>query len=70
MPENRLAKYQTERNGSTDDVSAMDGLLEKVEPLVNRASEPIEEVVRRQPLATIAAGIVLGVIAGCLIKRR
>ena len=70
MAKNRLAKYQTHSNGPTDDTSAMDGLFEKVEPLVQRASDTIGDIVRRQPLATFAAGIALGVIPGCLIKRR
>lgn len=45
-------------------------LFEAVQPALERVGDSITNAIRRQPLAGIAVGLIIGVALGCVVKRR
>lgn len=70
MVHNRLANFAFVADSDESRSESGRGLAHQMEPLARQAAAKIESTIRGQPLVSLTVGIVIGVIAGCLIKRR
>lgn len=69
MVQNRIYQYDNVAGSSGED-DEKNQFLEFMQPALEKVGDAIANTVRKQPLAGVAVGLTIGVVLGCLIKRR